>query len=111
MMSHALFTISFLSLISSSPLPFPDADPIPHSDCVEYRELALPICTYGGTTNHCGQATCLKGPGQICGGSYGQCADNLLCSLHSRCEGCSFRTFKCWDNDMSTNEYYIDINI
>eukprot|EP00090_Calanus_glacialis_P010458 TRINITY_DN18843_c0_g1_i1.p1 TRINITY_DN18843_c0_g1~~TRINITY_DN18843_c0_g1_i1.p1 ORF type:complete len:109 (-),score=14.14 TRINITY_DN18843_c0_g1_i1:40-366(-) len=99
--------ISFLPLLSSSPLPSPESDLHPH--CEEYSDLRAMDCTYGITTNHCGQPACLRGPGQICGGSYGSCADNLLCSLHSRCEGCSFTTFLCWDNDSGSHAYYINI--
>ena len=29
---------------------------------------------------------------------YGTCADGLMCSNCNRCQGCSFRTFICWDD-------------
>ena len=29
---------------------------------------------------------------------YGTCAEGLMCSNCNRCQGCSFRTFICWDD-------------
>ena len=29
---------------------------------------------------------------------YGTCADGLMCSNCNRCQGCSFKTFICWDD-------------
>ena len=35
--------------------------------------------------------------------SYGPCMENLQCSFQGRCEGCSFLTFTCWEqNDDNT---------
>jgi len=58
-------------------------------------------CIYGTTKDACGNDQCTKGPGEMCGGKfgrYGTCADGLMCSNCNRCQGCSFKTFKCWDD-------------
>ena len=44
--------------------------------------------------------------------SYGECSENLQCSVQGRCEGCSFITFRCWDQDINTSTgYYIDLDL
>ena len=80
-------------LCSGSPLP---------PNCTQDQPDASPLdCTYGTTMDNCGKRVCLKGPGEMCGGKfgrYGTCADGLMCSNCNRCQGCSFRTFICWDD-------------
>merc|ERR1712106_577123 len=41
---------------------------------------------------------CNRGPGQFCDGGYGPCDEGLVCSTCNRCEGCSFKTFTCWQD-------------
>ena len=36
--------------------------------------------------------------GMLCVARYGTCADGLMCSNCNRCQGCSFKTFICWDD-------------
>eukprot|EP00090_Calanus_glacialis_P023354 TRINITY_DN36034_c0_g1_i1.p2 TRINITY_DN36034_c0_g1~~TRINITY_DN36034_c0_g1_i1.p2 ORF type:complete len:106 (-),score=26.78 TRINITY_DN36034_c0_g1_i1:225-542(-) len=75
--------------------------PLPPACGQHQPEVSPSDCTYGITTNNCGHTVCLKGPGEMCGGKfgrYGTCADGLMCSNCNRCQGCSFRTFICWDD-------------
>ena len=58
-------------------------------------------CRYGWETDICGHKSCSKGPGETCGGKdqrYGVCGEGLMCSNCNRCQGCSFRTFRCYDD-------------
>ena len=63
--------------------------------------ISPPSCPYGVTVTPEGMEKCLKGPGHMCGGRYGYCADGLTCSIYGICEGCSFITFSCWYNESS----------
>ena len=69
-------------------------------------QLPPPHCPYGVTITHDGQEKCLRGPGYMCGGRYGSCADGLTCSIYGICEGCSFITFSCW---YSQSSYHITL--
>eukprot|EP00092_Neocalanus_flemingeri_P000787 GFUD01000838.1.p1 GENE.GFUD01000838.1~~GFUD01000838.1.p1 ORF type:complete len:105 (+),score=22.27 GFUD01000838.1:258-572(+) len=93
-MMMVVLTVSLLAgLGAGSPLP---------PACGQHRSnVTTRECTYGTTMDNCGQTVCLKGPGEMCGGKfgrYGTCADGLMCSNCNRCQGCSFRTFICWDD-------------
>ena len=42
-----------------------------------------------------------SGPGEVCGGKhqrYGICGEGLMCSNCNRCQGCSMKTFECFDD-------------
>merc|ERR1711936_965330 len=84
-----LLPLLLVVLAQCAPRPVRPCDPAP----------ALPLsCTYGTAPDSCGRPVCLKGPGGVCGGRYGQCGESLQCSLEGHCEGCSFQTFLCWEN-------------
>jgi len=86
---------SSMILVQSNPLP-PTCSQIPVNSNPEELD-----CYYGITSDMCGNKACLKGPGEMCGGKYGRygtCADGLMCSNCNRCQGCSFRSFMCWDD-------------
>lgn len=58
-------------------------------------------CKYGWDEDPCGNKICTKGPGEVCGGKhqrYGVCGEGLMCSNCNRCQGCSLRTFECFDD-------------
>lgn len=58
-------------------------------------------CRYGWEVDPCGNKICTKGPGEVCGGKnqrYGICGEGLMCSNCNRCQGCSLRTFECFDD-------------
>lgn len=58
-------------------------------------------CTYGWEVDACGNQICTKGPGEVCGGKgqrYGVCGEGLVCSNCNRCQGCSLRTYECFDD-------------
>lgn len=58
-------------------------------------------CRYGWEEDICGHKSCSKGPGETCGGKdqrYGVCGEGLMCSNCNRCQGCSFRTFRCYND-------------
>ena len=58
-------------------------------------------CKYGWEIDACGHKVCTKGPGALCGGKhrrYGICGEGLICSNCNRCQGCSSRTFECFDH-------------
>jgi len=58
-------------------------------------------CSYGWEVDACGRKSCTKGPGDICGGKnnrYGICGEGLMCSNCNRCQGCSLKTFECYDD-------------
>ena len=43
----------------------------------------------------------IAGPGEVCGGKnerYGICGEGLMCSNCQRCQGCSLKTFECFDD-------------
>ena len=43
----------------------------------------------------------ISGPGEVCGGKhqrYGICGEGLMCSNCNRCQGCSMKTFECFDD-------------
>ena len=64
-------------------------------------------CKYGWERNACGQKTCTKGPGDLCGGKhqrYGICGEGLMCSNCNRCYGCSLKTFECFE-DRNCNSF------
>jgi len=57
-------------------------------------------CRFGTGKDWCGRTSCLRGPGEVCGGQYnvyGACSEGLFCSNCNRCSGCSFVSFTCWD--------------
>jgi len=97
---HIYFTLAVLlmdihHLVQSTPLP---------SGCNHKTSSQIineDKCTYGTTKDSCGNVQCMKGPSETCGGKfgrYGTCADGLMCSNCNRCQGCSFKTFICWDD-------------
>jgi len=58
-------------------------------------------CQYGWEMDPCGNKVCTKGPGEVCGGKhqrYGVCGEGLMCSNCLRCQGCSLKTFECFDD-------------
>lgn len=58
-------------------------------------------CIYGWDVDPCGIKVCAKGPGEVCGGKhqrYGICGEGLMCSNCNRCQGCSMKTFECFDD-------------
>jgi len=58
-------------------------------------------CKYGWEMDPCGTKLCTKGPGEVCGGKnerYGICGEGLMCSNCQRCQGCSLKTFECFDD-------------
>ena len=58
-------------------------------------------CKYGWELDACGDKTCTKGPGDLCGGKhnrYGICGEGLMCSNCNRCYGCSLKTFECFED-------------
>ena len=58
-------------------------------------------CTYGWVVDECGVKKCAKGPGRICGGkhqAYGFCGEGLMCNNCNRCDGCSLKTFECFED-------------
>jgi len=87
--------VLLLLLVGVGGVPLPPA-------CRDGRVDVSPAsCSYGDTMDKCGKRVCLKGPGEICGGVYGRygiCGDGLMCSNCGRCQGCSFATFMCWDD-------------
>merc|ERR1712037_566331 len=63
---------------------------------------SLTSCQFGLGRASCGVEQCLKGPGEMCGGPwhrYGKCAEGLVCSACHRCQGCSFISFTCWQDE------------
>ena len=96
-----------------------NSSPLPQSCLHQTAGPAVEECAYDTTKDHCGNEVCLRGPGEMCGGKYGRwvisiikslllvklcnfrygaCADGLMCSNCNRCQGCSFRTFICWED-------------
>ncbi len=58
-------------------------------------------CVFGWEIDACGHKVCTKGPGDLCGGKhqrYGICGEGLMCSNCNRCQGCSLKTFQCFDD-------------
>eukprot|EP00092_Neocalanus_flemingeri_P094446 GFUD01120111.1.p1 GENE.GFUD01120111.1~~GFUD01120111.1.p1 ORF type:complete len:101 (+),score=18.62 GFUD01120111.1:41-343(+) len=73
----------------------------PFSICKENHVPPI-SCTHGMILNACGRTVCRSGPGDMCGGKwgmYGICGEGLACSDCNRCQGCSFETFTCWDDE------------
>lgn len=88
-----VFVVVLAALSMGNPLP---------PACEDGRVDVNPeLCSYGSVVDKCGKRVCSKGPGEMCGGKYGRygiCDDGLMCSNCNRCQGCSFKTFRCWDD-------------
>merc|ERR1712080_455885 len=59
------------------------------------------VCEFGSYQDFCGNTVCKKGPSQVCGGKhniYGRCGSGMMCSNCNRCQGCSLKTFQCWND-------------
>jgi len=85
-----------VSTVAASPAP------IPNICDIQAEEPSDGDCYYGQTFDRCGNKVCMKGPGEMCGGKFGRygiCGDGLMCSNCNRCQGCSYRTFVCWNDN------------
>ena len=113
-MNRAWSTFLVLMVILQST----SCSPLPQACSQQSQGPTLQDCAYDTTKDQCGNEVCLRGPGEMCGGKYGRwklsriekliinnwnsrygtCADGLMCSNCNRCQGCSFRTFICWED-------------